>query len=1281
MLHFKISSFLPRVIRFAGKEISEKSKNRFSFHAISKVIVFASLLLPASSDAWFPHGYVAPSGASKARLVQNINSYGGDVWMNMAPNFPVRFGGSLTPANLSSLGLPSGTLPNQSTFNSASVSPNYYGHYTVKSTDISGFELNGYSTIIYSGGQQVYPSLSAGYGTSPGSTTFLNNGAWNIEFAFGETLTTVQNSATTPGLVELIATDSNGFSPLSTGSQVQIHNVSNLSSTTIWTVTKISNSTIDLQGSVWSSSMVPATGVPGVAAEAIFSTSSVSYAWLASIPTFGTVNHTISSFVFSRTSDVAAITASKYATPEIVSSLTTLGPPKYLRMMDIQAIQFVPLNGLFSNRITPSNYAFYEVGGNNGAWLPQLYGGTSSHATSGAVTTYTISNGSGSPSGAFQDSETIQFETDAAASGQLALAVTGRNGGVSAPVITNSYMEPLNITLGGSITNGDVISVTFINAKLPTGSYTFNYYVNTAAAAFSGTTSSNVLTVTGTCTGTITPGQVITGTSLSNAPYILPYGTNGSTGAGCAGTYVLNIAPIGTTTITGSTGQAGGSGGSKGPDTSFGSLDSNFSTSLSEDVVLGAAGFQFGNNSGASVFYSPAYLGPLTVSASVSGSATETVAPTTGALSANTFYSAQYVALLNAWVVTSSGLVSGAPFELMVDLCKQVDSGLYIQIPLNYTQASAVDLGQWLATNASGIQIAVGAGNEIWNTGESQNHTAAALGVAIGTTAVGDGLFYRSPLSYQGWLEANIVNTVVSSYVSNGGSRSNIILVQENSAADGQGGVGGCGQTNCSMVLSHWNGQTLTPTGGTFTGTITSNPNGLGALLTVSSLSANGAIYPGMTITGSGVTAGTHISSCMPALSYCTGNGTYQLDTAYGSTVGPISMTANNVIYAAVGGPGATSTSTSYNAFPTRPVDLADAESYATYFTGQRIGEGSGSITGTQSNFNTLFTASQNYAQGVATSNASLITSALTAWSADVNINGQICSFLLKSPNYTSICGNTGSSAYGVVDGFHADVAAYDGAGRPTGKANLGIIQYEGGLQESFGPGIPTINGTFLSTSYTDGGSQNALNNQFVSNGWVNLDASFGYPGIGTSSTFTGTSSGAVLTVTGPTGQIIPGQTLQGSGLTNSPYILAYGTLGTTGTGGVGTYQLNTTPTGTTTFTGSSGGSYLTAVNMVTLFLAYLNSSYYYNDVLFLHQQSEIMNADRPFFYMSQYGLEGEFATPNAAPLWGYYPGFLASTPLQNYNAFKFLNTNWLLKRDLDPASNDNDPMWLEKAA
>jgi hypothetical protein len=42
----------------------------------------------------------------------------------------------------------------------------------------------------------------------------------------------------------------------------------------------------------------------------------------------------------------------------------------------------------------------------------------------------------------------------------------------------------------------------------------------------------------------------------------------------------------------------------------------------------------------------------------------------------------------------------------------------------------------------------------------------------------------------------------------------------------------------------------------------------------------------------------------------------------------------------------------------------------------------------------------------------------------------------------------------------------------------------------------------------------------------------------------------------------------------------------------------------------------------------------------------------------------------------------MGSTPYQFYNGIATYNqTNWLLKRDIDPASNDNNPMWLEKAA
>lgn len=54
--------------------------------------------------------------------------------------------------------------------------------------------------------------------------------------------------------------------------------------------------------------------------------------------------------------------------------------------------------------------------------------------------------------------------------------------------------------------------------------------------------------------------------------------------------------------------------------------------------------------------------------------------------------------------------------------------------------------------------------------------------------------------------------------------------------------------------------------------------------------------------------------------------------------------------------------------------------------------------------------------------------------------------------------------------------------------------------------------------------------------------------------------------------------------------------------------------------------------------------------------------------------------------IWGYWaPGPTFSSPVfnvqQSGNGMTAASYNFLLKRDLDPASNDNDPMWLEKAA
>jgi hypothetical protein len=67
-------------------------------------------------------------------------------------------------------------------------------------------------------------------------------------------------------------------------------------------------------------------------------------------------------------------------------------------------------------------------------------------------------------------------------------------------------------------------------------------------------------------------------------------------------------------------------------------------------------------------------------------------------------------------------------------------------------------------------------------------------------------------------------------------------------------------------------------------------------------------------------------------------------------------------------------------------------------------------------------------------------------------------------------------------------------------------------------------------------------------------------------------------------------------------------------------------------------------------------------------------------------GMSGEF--PAVFQLTGEWPSNNAWSVLEDidqspappqWNAIS--TCNFLLKRDLDPASNDNDPMWLEKAA
>ena len=233
-----------------------------------------------------------------------------------------------------------------------------------------------------------------------------------------------------------------------------------------------------------------------------------------------------------------------------------------------------------------------------------------------------------------------------------------------------------------------------------------------------------------------------------------------------------------------------------------------------------------------------------------------------------------------------------------------------------------------------------------------------SLSVGLGFTGATGAYSFRGMYSLYGLRVAQMLPAFAASYVSAGGSRANLQLVLENWNIDSTGNP-----SNSSMVPYRWQGAMLSPTPATATASFSTTT------MTISGVA--GVIYPSWQISGSCVT-GTPV--VVRPLSANAGNGTYTISS---SQAGSCSVTITNPVYSALSGPGGTASSTAYNSFPTRPIDLVDGLGYATYYQGALEGQGSASWSGTQSFYNTLFQASLDYSNG-------LTTQALNAWSADV---------------------------------------------------------------------------------------------------------------------------------------------------------------------------------------------------------------------------------------------------------------------------------------------------------
>jgi len=360
---------------------------------------------------------------------------------------------------------------------------------------------------------------------------------------------------------------------------------------------------------------------------------------------------------------------------------------------------------------------------------------------------------------------------------------------------------------------------------------------------------------------------------------------------------------------------------------------------------------------------------------------------------------------------------------------------------------------------------------------------------------------------------------------------------------------------------------------------------------------------------------------------------------------------------------------TNYNAKPNRPIDAILHPLIATYWHGYLVQGAStasqplrytnGVVSGAGV-FNSLITAADQYA-------ASDFTDAFSFMSSDTLVttsgaqgigyyNGTV--FPYFGTLATNLCNGTTYTAASTCNGtnpltINQYEGAYDGTPPVTGSAAGDATTNTTGHLNSM-----VAQGT-LSTF-----GSNCTNTQTVSSGTYNSGTGAVSLTLGSSASGA-TNDGLIVNLTG-TGSV---SSLNGAHIATS----GTGTTTVNFTAGTG---LTLTITGGTVADANSTVVSCLVTEITNLITGYKFSMNHFNDTYILSQDWE------------SYGPHFGITAPNGsnAALWsmmsasgGYNPYDIYSTPYYSfYSLGQFSkSTNWLLKRDLDPASNDNTPAYL----
>ena len=864
--------------------------------------------------------------------------------------------------------------------------------------------------------------LDIRFSNNPSQFSGVPASGMNVEFSFGNLINSVGSNG---GLVEF-TTPTNGMSTFGAGTfTTQINNAGGCLPATgpnadgSWTATKTSAQTFTIaaSGAYVGCTTVTGTGGPGIQSEFIFIPGSGNISFEVGSPA---LTHTVSNIIFAKKGNLAAALAGQLATQSIVDAVGSAGLfAGYVRYMDSMATQAVYAN--FSDSI-PTAQMTYSPGLH---WRSGKWGGVgtctgdeqdvanpsdsppSGPYVDGEVVQFTTgcTNTTNKPtiklgtraavpiigtSPQYQQLPLIYFiKSNATAlanasvtgNGTTMTVTTSANHGLTngavygikiAGTATPSFDGTLACTITGVATftcpsavngtavtpgtyqvqtaPGDIINLTFGASYLPGSTYTFKYYVSTTQAAVTATigAGTNILNVTAVSSGIVQPGQTPNG--LSNSLGVIqPYGTGGTSGVGGTGTYALSLGQTSLTNIT--TTQ-----GINGSDIAYSTLINNIANSLSRDPVTQAYGITCGSgNNEVHCWYWPSQ-GALTTSVSVTGNGAEGISVgtlPTGFITNASNRTMQYSGVQGAFLdLGATGIFQGIPLDLIKEISNRAHVGAWLNPPLSYTQSSWQSLGSWAATNMPGIPVIVEPSNEVWNGAAAPYNRAITLGNQLGLGGNLGSITFRAPYSYLALLTAENTPAFKTGYTSAGGSSSLVHPTLQNWALDALTN----NPSNSAMVPFRWNGALLTPTQ-SFTGAF-GTTNGVNTV-TVSGLTS-GAVYSGLQLTGSCVSGTARIVNNQGTPFGNDGNTTYTIDSAQSGTC---TVTATNPNYAVATGPGGTSNATSYNAFPTRPIDLVDNAGYAIYYTGALLQQGAGQSFGssTQSFYNTIWQASEDY--------------------------------------------------------------------------------------------------------------------------------------------------------------------------------------------------------------------------------------------------------------------------------------------------------------------------------